>query len=82
MLGLSSMSLELNLSRTIGADVSADFECGECHGGKCGGEQPETYDDLGLAPAHQVEVMVDGSASEESFSAGVLEIADLQDYAD
>lgn len=59
----------------------ADFECGERDGGECGGKEPETHDDLRLAPSHQVEVMVDWSTSEESFSAGVLETGDLQDYA-
>jgi hypothetical protein len=59
----------------------SDFECGERDGGECGGEEPKPHDDLGLAPANKVEVMVDGSTSEESFSDGVLEVTDLQDHA-
>jgi hypothetical protein len=61
--------------------TSADFECGERDGSECGGKEPETDDDLRLAPSHQVEVMVDGSTSKESFAAGVLEAGDLQDHA-
>lgn len=59
----------------------ADFECGECDGSECGGKEPETDDDLWLAPANKVEVMVDGSTSKESLSAGVFEVADLQNHA-
>lgn len=55
----------------------SDFQCGESDGGEGDGEQPETDNDLGLGPAAEVEMMMQGCASEESFSAGVPEIEDL-----
>ena len=61
---------------------SADFEGCECDGSEGGGEEPETYDDLRFAPACEVEMMVDGGTSKEAFSAGISEIADLDDDAD
>ena len=60
----------------------ADFQgCyGDCCECRC--EQPEAYDYLRFGPACEVEVVVDWCASEDAFSSGVFEIADLQDYAD
>ena len=58
---------------------SADFQGCQSQGSKGGGQKPETHYNLGLTPAYQMEVVVYRCASEQSFSAGVFEIADLQD---
>ena len=59
---------------------SADFERGDGDGGEGGSEEPKTDYDLWFTPAGQVEMVVNGGASEKAFTAGIFEIADLQDY--
>ena len=61
---------------------SACFESGQGQSGEGGGDEPESHDDLGFGPAGEVEMMMNGGAAEEAFSACVFEIADLQDDAD
>jgi len=49
---------------------------------KSGGQEPEPHHHLRLAPADQVEMVVDGRASEEPLSPRVFEIAHLKHYAE
>jgi hypothetical protein len=55
-----------------------DFEGCQGNGGKGSGDKPKTNDDLWLGPAGEVKMVVDGSATEEAFAAGVFEVANLE----
>ncbi len=61
---------------------SSNFECSEGKSGESCCQEPEADDHLWFTPSGQVEMMVYRGTSEESFSAGISEISDLQDYAE
>jgi len=55
----------------------ADFKSGKGDSRKRRGDEPEAHNDLRLGPAREMEMMMDGGASEKAFAARVFEVADL-----